>query len=333
MRGRLTLLVLTGIIASASNALAASPVHSSASTNGIGIRLIDVGTSRGDPFARSYIVGRQAPGTSLTRQIAISNTTKGAAVVAVYAAAAGLPHGTFAWRPGRSRNELSSWTTVGQAVLRMPPATRAVDSVVIKVPAGASSGERYAVIWAEVSGPAKPTGGVRIVNRVGVRMYISIGFGRTAGPSFAIGALTAERSETGRPLVVATVKNDGGTTLAIEGTLTLSKGPGGIRAGPFQVKLDDAIAPGNSNPATVRLDQRLPNGPWLAKLRLRSGSLERTATATLHFPGRGGFARPFSRSLLAVMIALGLLTIAALTLLLSSRRTQRRDGGIHPAAT
>ena len=77
---------------------------------------------------------------------------------------------------GRGSNELSRWTSVSQDVVRFARGSEAFDTVTINVPSDASSGERYAVLWAEVSAP--PTGGIALVNRVGVRMYLSIGPGR-----------------------------------------------------------------------------------------------------------------------------------------------------------
>ena len=122
---------------------------------------------------------------------------------------------------------------MSQDVLRLLPGASAFETVTINVPKTASAGERYAVVWAEVSTPAPATGsGVKLVNRVGVRLYLSIGPGGAPPSNFVIGSLTAERSATGRPLVVATIHNSGRRTINISGNLTLSNGPGGLRAGP-----------------------------------------------------------------------------------------------------
>ena len=198
MRIRLIgLSLLAGIIVPASSALATG-------SGGIGIRLVDVPTeSRGDPLARSYIVDRLAPGTSIQRRVEITNSTRSPAEVAVYPAAANLRRGTFGFAPGHSRNELSNWTSVSRDVLRLPPGSKAFQTVTINVPKDASSGERYAVIWAEVSAPTPTQGGVTLVNRVGVRMYLSVGPGGAPPANFTIGSLSAERSKTGEPLVVA----------------------------------------------------------------------------------------------------------------------------------
>lgn len=326
MRVRLLALpLLAAIFVPAAGALAGS--------GGIGVRLVDVPANSRDPLARSYIVDGLAPGTSIRRRVEIHNSTRSPVDVAVYPAAASLRRGNFSFASGRSRNELSTWTSVSRDALRLRPGATAFETVTIDVPREASPGEQYAVIWAEVSASAPAAGGVTLVNRVGVRMYVAIGPGGAALSNFAIGALTAERSATGDPLVVAAIHNSGGRTLDISGNLTLSKGPGGLRAGPFPVTLGAALGPGGSESASVRLDKRLPRGPWRAELRLTSGLIQREAAATISFPRPVGVAKPpVSSPLIRIgLILLGLLAIAAVVLLLSRRITRREHADFEPA--
>jgi hypothetical protein len=339
VRGRLVALsVVAGIIVTATSALAALPDQAMASSGSIGVRLLDVPADSPDGSrARSYIVERIAPGTTVHRRIEITNTTSSTADIAIYPAAADL-NGTFRFASGHSRNELSSWTSVSQLVLRLAPGTRAVETVTIEVPKQASSGERYAVVWAEVSAPAPVAGGVTLVNRVGVRMYVSVGPGGAPPTNFAISSLTAERSPSGKPLVVATIHNNGQRTIDITGSLTLDKGPGGLRAGPLPVTLGSALGPNDSTTVVVQLGKQLPLGPWRAHLRLKSGLIQRVAAATITFPP---LAKPAiakvapaesSHLLLVVIVLLVLVALAALPLLLS-RRARRRRGDFGPAPT
>ena len=323
MRGRLIAVsLLVGTVLPA-GALAAAAQQPKAGPGGIEIRLVDLSAdSSHDPLGRSYIVDRLAPGTTIRRRVQITNATGSAADVGVYAAAATLHRGRFGFAGGHSRNELASWMSVDQGVLRMPAGARRLETVTIDVPNDASSGERYAVVWAEVSAPAPVGGGVTLVTRVGVRVYLSVGPGGALPANFAIGALTATRSGAGEPQVVASVHNSGQRSLAIGGELTLSKGPGGLRAGPFSVKLGAALAPDNSQVVTVRLDKRLPRGPWHAQIRLRSGFLQRGASATLTFPRQSGIVQVIpgkSRHLMLFAILLGLIVAAAIALLLLRR--------------
>jgi hypothetical protein len=300
--------LLVGMVVPASSAVAAAP--STAHSGGIGVRLIagPVGPNQ-TALGRSYIVARLAPGATSQRRIEISNTTRSAANVSVYTAGASLDRGAFAFASGHRRNELSTWTSVSQHAVRLPPGRAAFETVTIDVPRQASAGEQYAVVWAQVSAPAPADGGITLVNRVGVRMYVSVGPGGAPPANFTVGPLTSRRSDAGYPLVVATVRNNGRRTLDIGGTLTLSHGPGGLRAGPFQVKLPAPLAPNGSELATVQLDKRLPRGPWRASIRLTSGALTRTSAATLTFSRLTGGAAGSRRSLRFVMIVVALLVL------------------------
>ena len=63
----------------------------------------------------------------------------------------------------------------------------------IDVPVDASAGERYAVVWAEVSAPASAAGGVTLVNRVGVRVYLSVAPGGAVAGGAATPAVANDR--------------------------------------------------------------------------------------------------------------------------------------------
>jgi hypothetical protein len=284
-RRLIVLSLLAGIMIPASGALAA-PSQPTADLGTIGIRIVDVppDSSRNDPLALSYIVNRLAPGKTIQRRIEVSNSTRSTVAVAVYPAAAGLRQGEFVFGPNHSKNALAGWTSVSRDVVRLQPDTRAFETVTIRVPKDASAGERYAVIWAEVS--TSGSGSVKLANRVGIRMYLSVGTGGAPPSNFVIGPLLAKRSASGQSLVVAKIHNTGKRTIAISGNLTLSNGPGGVRAGPFPAKLVVPLAPGSTRAVTVRLDMQLPRGPWRAQLRLKTRLIQRVAMATLTFPRR-----------------------------------------------
>ena len=286
MHGRLIVLsLLAGIMIPASGALAA-PSQPTADSGSIGIRIVDVppDSSRNDPLALSYIVNRLAPGKTIQRRIEVSNSTRSTVAVSVYPAAAGLRQGEFVFGPNHSKNELASWTSVSRDVVRLQPDTKASETVTIRVPKDAAAGEHYAVIWAEVS--TSGSGGVKLANRVGIRMYLSVGAGGVPPSNFVIGPLLAKRSASGQSLVVARIHNTGTRTIAISGNLTLANGPGGVRAGPFAAKLVLPLTPGSTRAVTVRLDKQLPRGPWRVQLRLKTRLIQRVAVATLTFPRR-----------------------------------------------
>jgi hypothetical protein len=273
---------------------------------------------------------------SLTRSVEIDNATHSIIDVSVYPTAASIVRGRFAFAPGSSGNDLSGWTSVSNDLIRLAPGTEAFDTLTISVPGSASSGERYGVLWAEVSATPAAGSGVTLVNRVGVRIYLSIGPGGGPSSSFTIGPLTAGRSKSGERFVAATVHNSGQSTLDISGNLALSNGPDGLRAGPFAAKLGTVMASGVSEPVTVQLDSVLPRGPWRADLSLMSGPIRDSAVDTITFPPDTVVANPrvtvgFPMLLLVVIVLLAMLVLTALGLLVSRRRIWRiRAGG--PAA-
>ena len=281
----IVLLVFAAIMVPASPAGATLTSQAKASPGGIGIRLVAVPTSpTSNPLARLYIIDHLAPGTSVSRQVEVSNTTRAVADVAVYAAGASLGGLGFSFSAGRVQDQLSSWTSVSRNMLRLQPGTDALETVTLSVPKDASTGEKYAVLWAQVSPASSAHRGLLFVNRVGIRMYVSIGLGGTLPPSFTIGRLAAKRATSGNPSVAVTIHNSGEGPLDISGSLTLSNGPGGVRGGPYPVTLGSALAPGRSELAAAMLSKQLPGGPWKATITLHSGLTVRSATATLTFP-------------------------------------------------
>jgi hypothetical protein len=318
----LTLLAMSLAVPSAASATSAQE-HS----GGIGIRLVpNASSSSGEPLTFSYVVERLAPGSRVTRQIEVSNTTNATADVAVFPAAASIVEGKFSFAPGRTGNLLSSWTTVAQSIVRLAPGATVLDAVTIKLPKRASSGERYAVVWAEVSAPSPTQSGVRLVNRVGVRMYVSVGKGGSPDAEFTVGPLVASRSANRDPLVAVNVHNVGQAALDITGALTLSDGPGGLSAGPFPFTLGALLAPSRSAIGYVELDSQIPRGPWRADLTLSSGGIQRSSVTTITFPAGtpAGGQRSILVSLMFVGLIVLMLLLAAGGSVLFSRRHRLR---------
>jgi hypothetical protein len=297
---------LGGAVAGALLLALAATGSARAAGGGIGLRLLDVPSVASlDPRARIYIVDHLAPGTVIHRRIEITNTTASGARVVLYPAAAGLGKGSFLAAAGHARNELSTWTRVRPGASKIAAGRPMQAVVTIAVPRDAAPGERYGVVWAEVRS-APPSGGITQVNRVGVRLYLSVGPGGRPPADFTINALTTTRTAEGQPAVIAKVHNTGGRALDMSGTLRLGAGPGGLKAGPFPATLGTTLAIGASERVTIPLDRRLPVGPWKARVDLHSGLIERHAQATITF-------RPAAReatswpSLVVALAALALL--------------------------
>ena len=283
-------LTLVGLAAAGPAAAGPLPraVPAAAEVGGIGLRLIDLPVAVAqDPRARLYITDHVAPGTVISRRVEVSNTTAAAATVGLYAAAASIVDGSFLGAGGDTANELSTWTAVAPASSSIPTGGKLIANVTITVPKDAAPGEQYGVVWAEARTPPKDNSGVTQVNRVGIRMYLSVGPGGAPAANFTIDSLTTSRSAAGVPSILAQVHNTGGRALDMGGSLLLRSGPGGLNAGPFPASLGVTLAIGKTEPVTVVLDKQLPAGPWDAQITMRSGLVERVARATVTFPANG----------------------------------------------
>ncbi len=286
----------------------------------IGIRLLEAPVSReNDPRARMYIVDYLRPGIVIRRKLEVTNTSRQPQHVELYAAAASIIDDRFSVAPGRSPNELSQWIGLDNGSRDIPAGQSAVVEATIAVPRDASSGEQYAVIWAQVSSPPGASGEIRMVNRVGVRVYLDVGLGGEPASDFEILSLAAARTVDGTPEVLAKVRNTGGRALDMSGSLSLDDGPGSLSAGPFPANPGMTLAIGHEDELAVPLDKRLPNGPWTARLTLVSGEVTHTLEARLTFPARTGVSAPVKpqtdRYLVPLVILSGLLFLLLILLL------------------
>jgi len=292
--------------------------------SGVGIRLLDIPAStQNDPRARSYIVDRLAPGTTIERRIQVQNNSGSAQSVRIYPGAATIKDGSFIGGNDPAVNELTTWTSVDQPQLELPAGAEADALVTIKVPADAAEDEQYGVVWAEVrSAPAEGTN-ITQASRVGIRIYLSVGPGNGKPADFDIKSLTPARDADGNPQVTAKVTNTGGRAVDITGDLELSEGPSGLSAGPFPLQQAATIAPGASQNVIFTLDAELPNGPWEAHLRLKSGLIEHETSVTITFPTAGQGETVAGPPVLWIALGVGaaILLIAAATLWRLRRRS------------
>ncbi|MFF3454057.1 peptidase [Streptomyces sp. NPDC002730] len=283
-----------------------------------GIRLLEVPVARrADPRARTYIVDHLHPGVTIQRRIEISNKSSVPRHIDLYAAAASIANNGFTFAPKRTANELTQWTRAKPGMVNLRPHSVAKAEITINVPRTAQAGERYAVVWAESSAAADATHNVGSIHRVGVRIYLDVGPGGEPVSDFKIEKMRGARDKKGRPSVTAAVRNLGRRAVDLSGTLDLRDGPGGISAGPFRVPSGTTLPPHGTGTVTVPLEPRLPDGPWKAKVRLRSGTVERKATATVTLSKEAT-----SRALLYAGIGAAVLVVIGLVL--AGLRRRRR---------
>ncbi len=307
---------------------------------GIGIGLVEFPRGSADPRARTYVIDRVKPGATFSRQFQVCNGTREAVTLQLYAGSAVVKDGGFTILDGRGSTELSSWVRVSPASVTIPSGQRILAKAAFAVPLDAADGERYGVILAEL--PAAPGGqGVSTASRVGIRIYLAVGEGEAPVSDFSIDSLQASRRSDGRPIVSAVVTNTGARALDLVGDLRLTEGPGGLSAGPFPAVLGTTLAPGDSSPVTIVLDEAIRGGPWLATLSLRSGLLDRAATARITFPDATGASAPAVTAKplplakdpsVVIPIAVTLIGLLLLILIVVGYLTSRRRARERPAA-
>ena len=336
MRRLLASLAVAGaFVAPASPAYSASGHGASGGKShpGLGIRLLEAPTALAhDPRAHIYIIDHLAPATTITRKVQVSDGTTSPLDVSLYAGGSQIKDGVWSPFDGSTPDELSQWTSVAPSTLHLAPGQSAVVEATIAVPADVSSGERYAVIWAQAAIPG--SGPVHEVARTGVRVYLSVGPGGSPPTNFSIDSLSGARTSDGRPEVLAQVHNIGGRAIDLSGSLKLQNGPGGLTAGPFPAKLGTTLAPGQSEPVTVILDKALPAGPWTGRIALQSDLVKRAAEATITFPKDDGVVGPAVKAKpvpltknrhVLVPVAIGLIALALIAWLLWWWLRRRRD--------
>ena len=210
LRRTLALLVILLVVVPSGTSHAQQPPS-------VGIRLVDAAVGReDDPRAKVAIDDHLSQGATITRHIEVSSTDTKPVHVTLYVAAATVDSGGFQFGEGHAQNDLTDWSKIDPGSVDVPAATAAgpgtsAAAVTIAVPTDAPSGEQYGVIWAELPGSG---GTANVVNRVGVRIYLSVGEGSEPKSDFKIDALVAKKDDTGTPIVETNVTNTGGRAKA-----------------------------------------------------------------------------------------------------------------------
>jgi len=249
--------------------------------NQFGIKLLQAPASEaGDPRADIYIIDHLNPGADISRNFQVSNTGSNTITLSLYPAAAAVSGGTFKFAAGHTQNEMTTWVHLNKPAVTLAPHTTATVTATVDVPKDATSGNDNGVIWAEQD--AKGPGNVNLVSRVGIRMYLNIGPGGAPAPGFTAGTPTTSTGSNGTRLVSVPINNTGGRAIDVRGSMSLSNGPGGLRAGPFNPRSMDTLAPGQSHPVTFALSSKLPEGPWQATFTFKSDLITKTEKVTLN---------------------------------------------------
>ncbi|MFI1194520.1 hypothetical protein ACH4T9_14865 [Micromonospora sp. NPDC020750] len=260
-----------------------------------GISLLDVTPShRSDPRALTKIVDHLTPGTVIKRRVLLISELHQRRVIEIYPGAAAIGNGKLRVGEGHATNELTSWISLDHDRVGMSPGDKTPVEVTIRVPSTATTGERYAMVWASLSSRdnASPGGSqIDAVNRVGIRIYLHVGPGDEPPSDFTIGTMVPALDDKGEPTVTVEVTNTGGRALDITGEMSLSDGPDDTRAGPFSFDTT-TLAPGEPGKVTASLPADLADGPWKVRVSLTSGTVKHSAAGTITFPRAGEPGQP-----------------------------------------
>lgn len=311
-------------LAGAALAGSAPPPNVGECPAGLGIGLLEVPKATlKDPRARNYVIDSVKPGATFTRKFEVCNGTHAPLTISMYPDAATIGHGVFSLAPGRGTDELTSWISVSPPSATVPSGRSLTAVMRFSVPIDATAGERYGGVLADA--PGQTSGGVTARGRVGIRVYLNVGPGGAPKSDFTIDSLQGIRDASGTPAVLAQVHNTGARALDMRGSLSLSRGPGGLSAGPFPARLGTTLKPGDSAPVLVPLNKAIRGGPWHAVIDMLSGVLERKAEGDITFPDKPSTAAPAVKAHalplykdrgILVPIAIGFISLLLLLLLL-----------------
>ena len=147
----------------------------SAEVGSLGIRIAQIPSAvQSNPKSGIYIVSHLSPSTSVSQRIEVTNSSASPMNVSIYPGAATNSGENFVALPDGVTNELTSWTRISPASGVIPAHGHIEAIVTIDTPALVTPGEQFGVIWASVSS-APGLNGIMNVNRVGIRMYDSVG--------------------------------------------------------------------------------------------------------------------------------------------------------------
>jgi hypothetical protein len=218
-------------------------------------------SSESGPTSRPYFVYEQAPGTTLTDVVAVTNLSDIELVFDLYATDAyNDGEGGYALRTSdEDPSDVGSWVTLGGTQVTIPPNSRADIPFSIQVPGDAEPGDHAGGIVASLrSSTTNESGGsVAVEQRVGTRVYL-----RVPGelrPSLTISDLSASHASglnpvAGQPVQMTyTVANTGNVILGAH-SLAEIDGPFGRQLGATEGDDVPELLPGSTLERTITVD-------------------------------------------------------------------------------
>jgi len=246
----------------------------------------DVSIGLDDDREGRYVTDHVAPGATVSRTVRIGNDGEAPLEVEVSVGGAAIVDDRFTFDaevPGA--DELVSWASVLEDRVTVPAGDDVRVDIDLLVPPEADAGERYGVIWAAVRGT--DASGTSVVNRVGVRIYLSVGDGPAPTRDVDLELLAIERDDEGSLAGLLTVTNTGGRALDLRGEVTVGSAIGAMAPA-------HTVAPGDSTevPIVFEPDADVQAGRQDATVVVRAAGIERSGEATVVVPDGAGRRGP-----------------------------------------
>lgn len=222
---------------------------------------------------RSYVVRTVRPGEEFSDHVLVKNLSPRPLALELAAVDAEVTAGG-AFAPVLTQGAVGSWMELATRNLTVPPRSSARVEVGFKVPVDASPGDHLgAVVVREPVGRVE--GGVRVVEQVGVRVYLTVEGANARDFTVESFEYTGQR---GARTFDVTVTNTGGLVVEPLGSLSLERSGLG-KSTEFPVL--GTVPPGETVTFPLQVEgAALEAGSYRAVVTLRpvQGGLERTAT-------------------------------------------------------
>ncbi|MDQ3575347.1 MAG: hypothetical protein M3404_10595 [Actinomycetota bacterium] len=268
---------------------------------------------------RAYVVRTVRPGEAFDDRLEALNLTNRPAELAVEAVDAAITaDGAFA--PGSTRSAEGGWLSVTPDRVRVPPRGRAPVAVRVQVPADASPGDHIAAVVVQRADPPRGEGNVTVVQRVGVRFYLTVAHpdGSVGSRAFELRALRWT-GEQARRSFEAEIANTGSLLVEPLGSMTIARGD--LRTST-DLPVLGTVPPGVSRNLRISQPGTLEEGSYEARLNLRlvqGGPAQERAITFVVAPSRGSY-----QWVAAMVAGLLLLVVAGALLRLTLQRRASR---------
>ncbi len=218
------------------------------------------------PRERAYVVRTVRPGEVFDDRLEALNLTNRPLDLSVEPVDATITaDGSFA--PGATRSAEGGWVSVTPDRVRVPPRGRAPVGVRVQVPPDAEPGDHIAAVVVQHADPPRGEGNVTVVQRVGVRFYLTI-----TNPDGSAGRRSFELRSlrwTGKPKArtfEAEIANTGNLLVEPTGSMTVSRGD--LRTSA-DLPVLGTVPPGVSRNLRISLPGTLDEGTYQARVDLR----------------------------------------------------------------